>query len=366
MTRTRKLAAVLLLVAVVAVSGLTAALATDNTKTYAYLPDHSVYFYDVAEGYAWAHREIDALAVNGVVKGGGDHLFYPGNPITRADFIVMLDRAYGMSNALESGAIPSKGTFSDVPANSYYTKAVTAAKAFGVANGTDDNRFLPQQNMTRQDAMVFLKRTIDRTPLQLQSGLISGFSDADQISGYAKDPVSALVIAQVIGGSNGKISPKALVTRAEMSVMLYRATHLTEQDSGTFYEKRGDVVNICIGAQSYCDVVIENYDPSVHYGELMRYSKLRQEGGVTYITLEENQPIDRMAAYNAGQLILNDPDSDKEGATVTYPIASNCVAVDVTQPYHQIKTPMSTGSTYRYCYPSVVDGEITVIYYIRT
>ena len=54
MTRTRKLAALLLLVAVVAVSVLTAAFATDNTKTYAYLPDHSVYFYDVAEGYAWA------------------------------------------------------------------------------------------------------------------------------------------------------------------------------------------------------------------------------------------------------------------------------------------------------------------------
>ena len=65
MTRTRKLAALLLLVAVVAVSVLTAALATDNTKTYAYLPDHSVYFYDVAEGYAWAHREIDTLAMNG-------------------------------------------------------------------------------------------------------------------------------------------------------------------------------------------------------------------------------------------------------------------------------------------------------------
>ena len=58
MTRTRKLVAFVLLVAVVAVSVLTAALATDNTETYAYLPDHSVYYYDVAEGYAWAHREM--------------------------------------------------------------------------------------------------------------------------------------------------------------------------------------------------------------------------------------------------------------------------------------------------------------------
>ena len=169
MTRTRKLLAAVLLVAAVAVSGLTAAFATDITETYAYLPDHSVYFYDVAEGYAWAHREIDTLAVAGVVRGGGDHLFSPGSAITRADFIVMLDRAYGMSQALDSGAIDAQGGFVDVPGSAYYSKAVTAAKAFGVATGTDDNRFLPEQNMTRQDAMVFLKRTIDRTQMRLQA-----------------------------------------------------------------------------------------------------------------------------------------------------------------------------------------------------
>src|SRR5699024_2029559 len=146
----------------------------------AYLPDHSVYFYDVAEGYAWAHREIDTLAVAGVVRGGGDHLFSPGSAITRADFIVMLDRAYGMSQALDSGAIDAQGGFVEVPGSAYYSKAVTAAKAFGVATGTDDNRFLPEQNMTRQDAMVFLKRTIDRTQMRLQAGSLSAFSDAGQ------------------------------------------------------------------------------------------------------------------------------------------------------------------------------------------
>ena len=191
MKRTRKLVAVLLLVAVVAVSVLTAALATDTTETYAYLPDHSVYFYDVSEDYAWAYREVDTLAVAGVIRGSGNHLFYPGDSITRADFIVMLDRAYGMSAALDSGAIDAQGSFVDVPGNAYYSKSVTAAKAFGVATGTDDNRFRPQQYMTRQDAMVFLKRTLDRTQLILQTSSLSGFSDAGQVADYARDSVSA-------------------------------------------------------------------------------------------------------------------------------------------------------------------------------
>nr|WP_297275180.1 S-layer homology domain-containing protein [uncultured Agathobaculum sp.] len=360
MTRTRKLVAAMLLVAVVSISLLTAALATDNTETYAYLPDHSVYFYDVTEQYAWAHREIDTLAVAGVIKGSGNHLFYPGSAITRADFIVMLDRAFGMSEALDSGMIDSNGTFVDVPGNTYYSKSVTAAKAFGVATGTDDNRFLPEQNMTRQDAMVFLKRTLDRTRLILPEGSLSGYSDIDQISNYARESVSALVNARVISGSNGKLSPTANVTRAEMAVMLYRATHLLDGGTNAVYEQRGNVVNICIGAQSYCDVVIENYDAGVQYQGLMQYTNLRQEGGVTYITLTNRQEINRTVSYANGQFSFNDPGGD---GVIILPAAANCVAVDVTQPYHQIDAPVSTGNAYRHCYPSVVNGEVSVIYY---
>ena len=364
MKRTRKLVAVLLLVAVVAVSVLTAALATDTTETYAYLPDHSVYFYDVSEDYAWAYREVDTLAVAGVIRGSGNHLFYPGDSITRADFIVMLDRAYGMSAALDSGAIDAQGSFVDVPGNAYYSKSVTAAKAFGVATGTDDNRFLPQQYMTRQDAMVFLKRTLDRTQLILQTSSLSGFSDAGQVADYARDSVSALVTAGVNGGSDGRLEPRAKVTRAVMEGMLYRATHLTGQGSRVGYQDRDDVVNVCIGATSYCDVVIENYDPSVHYGELMRYSNLRQENGVTYITLENNQPIDRTVVYANGEFTFDAPGSSAE-QTTSYPAAADCVAIDVTQPYHQLQNPVSTGSVYQYGYPSIENGEVTVIYYTR-
>ena len=189
MKRTCKLAAAALLTAAVTVGTVTACAAAETavtTETYAYLPDHSVYFYDVDDGYSWAFREVDTLAVAGVIQGRGDHLFYPRNAITRADFIVMLDRAYGMSSALESGAVTAQQDFSDVPSGQYYAKSVAAARALGVATGTADNRFLPQQTMSRQDAMVFLKRTIDRTELTLRDGAITGFSDAAEVKSYAQ------------------------------------------------------------------------------------------------------------------------------------------------------------------------------------
>ena len=54
MKRTCKLAAAALLTAAVTVGTVTACAAAETavtTETYAYLPDHSVYFYDVDDGY---------------------------------------------------------------------------------------------------------------------------------------------------------------------------------------------------------------------------------------------------------------------------------------------------------------------------
>lgn len=359
MKRTQKLVLVPIIAAVIALCVLTAgAIDANTTETYAYLPEHSVYFYDTAGEYAWAAREVDTLAVAGVIKGSGSHLYYPGSAITRADFIVMLDRAFGMSDALDHGLIDSKGSFVDVPGSAYYSKSIIAAKAFGVAAGTATGAFQPQQPMTRQDAMVFLKRTLDRTSMTLGTGSLNQFPDAGQVSKYARDSVSALVGAKVIGGSHGKLNSHANVTRAEMAVMLYRATHLTARSSGAVYQNRGDLVNICIGTQNYCDVVIENYDPSVKYTGLMRYTDFHRENGTTYVSLSGKRSIDQTVIYSNGVFTF----SSGEG-TVSVPADEECVAIDVDHPYHQMNVPMSTGSIYRYCYPSIEDGRVTAIYY---
>ena len=40
-------------------------------------------------------------------------------------------------------------------------------------------------------------------------------------------------------------------------------------------------------------------------------------------------------------------------------------AIDAGEPYHQIAEPVSTGSEYRACYPSVRDGEVVAVYYVK-
>ena len=49
--------------------------------------------------------------------------------------------------------------------------------------------------------MVFLKRTLDRTQLSLQSGSLNAFSDAAQVADYAREAISSLTAAGVIAGT---------------------------------------------------------------------------------------------------------------------------------------------------------------------
>ncbi len=351
--------ALVLILAIIAVVVVFIGGQNNETMTYAYLPDHSVYFYDVSDKYAWAHREVDVLSLAGIIRGGGEHLFYPEKAIGRADFIMMLDRTYKMSEALENGTVESKGAFVDVLSSDYFYNSVVAAKALGVAGGASGNHFWPKQVVSRQEAMVLLKRTLDCTDVKLPSASLSGFSDKEKISEFAEEAVSALTGAGIVDGSGGKLNPDATISRAEIAVMLYRATHLVEGEGGSKYEKNGNVMNVCIGANIYTDAVIENYNPDAVYSKLMRYTSIRQENDITYIKLEESQSIDCRASVSGGQIVI---ENDKYG-TRALPLSGDCVAIDVTAPYHQMSAPVSTGGTYRHCYPSVTNGKVNIIYY---
>lgn len=165
--------------------------------------------------YPWAADPIAFLYDMGVVHGTGAGRFNPGQPITRADFVVMVARAFQLSGGSE--------TFSDVPYGSYYYSAVAAAKSLGIVQGYQ-GKFLPNTSLTRQDAMVILKRTADTLGITLPAGRssLSQFQDAWQVADYARGAVEALVAAGVITGSDGRVNPKSPISRAEMAAALYR------------------------------------------------------------------------------------------------------------------------------------------------
>ena len=168
--------------------------------------------------YGWAQEAINYLAGAGIVNGTTATTFSPANNITRADFMLMLYRAYDLGAIAEAD-----GNFADVAAGAYYYDAVAAAKALGIAKG-DGTNFMPTSPISRQEAMTLLFRTLEVCGIEIEdSNDLSAFSDSAAIADWALDAVKALVGAGVINGADGKINPAGNMTRAEMAQALYKA-----------------------------------------------------------------------------------------------------------------------------------------------
>ena len=182
----------------------------------------SRYFNDLTN-YAWAVSSIDRLYELGVVTGTGGGRFSPQNSISRGDFMLMLDRAFDFADVSGTG-------FTDVPAGSYYASAIASAKALGVATGYANGTFQPNAPVTRQDAMVFLKRAMVADGWNMGSGdrlVLQGFRDGAYVAEYAVDAVATMVSYGILtGNNNSELNPTAYMSRAEMAVVLARVLDL--------------------------------------------------------------------------------------------------------------------------------------------
>ncbi|HWQ77939.1 MAG TPA: S-layer homology domain-containing protein [Anaerovoracaceae bacterium] len=182
----------------------------------------SQYFSDVTADYSWAATFIDNLYSTGIVKGitatDGTQHYSPASKITRADFLLLLCRALNVTSSTTAG------NFSDVAAGSYYYDALAAAKALGIAQGSD-NKFNPNAIITREDAMVMALRAMTVTGNSPGAGNVSdlyAYKDYGTVSTYAREGVGALIKAGIITGSDGQLRPKSSLTRAESAAIIYR------------------------------------------------------------------------------------------------------------------------------------------------
>lgn len=195
---------------------------TSSGKSYAgeLVIDVARPFSDMVSGYSWADTAVSYLYNNNIVTGSGGR-FYPGKSMSRGDFMLMVYRAFGLS-------VSGSGNFSDVNYGSYYYDAIAAAKSLGIARG-NGGHFCPDSDISRQDAMVVILRTLEvlgKNPALGTASDLAGYADADEISSYAVEAVATLVKAGVITGSGGALKPKSMISRAEMAVILYRVLTL--------------------------------------------------------------------------------------------------------------------------------------------
>ena len=169
-------------------------------------------FVDVAEG-SYYEEAIDWAVEKGITNGVSSNMFAPNDPCTRAQIVTFLWRAAG------SPAPNSMSSFTDVPADAFYAKAVAWAVENGITSGTGEGKFSPNSTCTRAQAVTFLYRASG-------SPAVSGsaeFSDvatnayyADAVAWAAKKGITTGIGGGLFGSDND-------CTRGQIVTFLWRA-----------------------------------------------------------------------------------------------------------------------------------------------
>ena len=165
----------------------------------------SAYYYEAVK---WAQEK-------GITGGIGNGLFGPNQPCTHAQIVTFLWRAAG------SPVVNYAMNMSDVPEGSYYAEAVRWALSEGIATGTTGNTFSPDSECTRAQAVAFLFRYAASEAVTLQE-LVSGFSDADSVPGYALPAMNWALAEEIVQGNGSKLMPNDSCTRAQIVTFLFR------------------------------------------------------------------------------------------------------------------------------------------------
>ena len=161
---------------------------------------------------AYCYEAVKWAAEKGITGGVGNGLFAPNQPCTRAQIVTFLWRAAG------SPGPKTMSGFSDVPADSYYAKAVAWAVENGITGGTGDGKFSPDATCTRAQAVTFLYRASGAPAVSGNAA----FSDVATNAYYAaavkwaeKNGITGGIGGGLFGSDNN-------CTRAQIVTFLYR------------------------------------------------------------------------------------------------------------------------------------------------
>lgn len=170
-------------------------------------------FNDISGSYA--ESAILAVYDKGLMNGTDATTFQPTQPITRAEWITVLERLLDLREV--NSTIPS---FNDVAKSSWYYGRVEAGYLLGLTSGRSSSTFEPNQPVTREEAAVMLMRALKFKATANVSTTV--FGDDHDISSWAKYAVQTIHELGMMNGAEGLFLPKNLLTRQETATLLYR------------------------------------------------------------------------------------------------------------------------------------------------
>ncbi len=182
----------------------------------------------------WADTYLDQLVDWGVLRA--DQTSNPDAALTRAEFMAVINRAYGYT---ETGPIP----FEDVKTTDWFYDDVSIAYTAGYMAGTSEITASPNATLTREQAVCILGRNMmmKETP-----GESLAFADSRDVSDWARGTVKTAVDNYIISGyPDNTFHPRASISKAQMAVLITQCVGTPIQQSGA-YELGGVFGNVTI------------------------------------------------------------------------------------------------------------------------
>lgn len=171
----------------------------------------------------WAEPYLNQLVEWGFIRA--DQANNPNMALTRADFMAIVNRAYGYKT-------PGETPFEDVEPNQWYYDDVGIAYNARYIVGTSPTTASPNNPLTRETAATVLGRNM---MLQESPGEILDFTDARQISNWAMGTVKSSLEHYLISGyTDGTLRPKRNVSWGEMATMVTKLIGTPLQEPGDY------------------------------------------------------------------------------------------------------------------------------------
>ena len=156
----------------------------------------------------WSEPVIELCDGYGIMQGYNGY-YRPDDPITRAEFCAMINRAFNFTYT------QSAAEFTDVAVGAWYADDIKIASSMGYFNGTGNRTASPEQNITREAAFTILARIY-----RLGGEGKTKFTDDSQISEWSRSAIAGMSAAGYIKGDGTKINPQQSITRGEAAQVL--------------------------------------------------------------------------------------------------------------------------------------------------
>lgn len=177
-----------------------------------------------AKAASWMDPYLNQMKEWGVMKGDANGNLHGERAITRAEFVVMLNRAFGYQ---EMGANP----FTDVPDDAWYADDIRISYKAGCLQGTSATTASPNAPVTREQAVALVGRSLR---LKNTPGSTQDYRDENRISTWGRGVIRQATDMGLINGyPDGTFRPQAPISRGQAATVLSNAI-------GTLVNRSGD------------------------------------------------------------------------------------------------------------------------------